>query len=384
MLLKNISDKILLLTLLFFALYSKSTAHSTYELPATFFEMDAAQRSTAIMDLSAKHFKHPANTEFIRQLAEAYTAAGQTDSAITYWRSLSSIQHANDTAVYTLAQIYYGLDSLDSASMLARNALTLQPERIEYKELLAIADYRLGHIDSAMTLCDAIISRYPSDANALLLSGIILRDEKKDDEALDRFERCLKADPANTDALIHRADEYVIKKKYNYALRDYSAARADLSNDADILNNIGICHYQSGAYQQAITFFKKAIALNSRHPQSYFNKGLSYYHLRQLDTASADMKSAGAIWDSCHSDTCHAYFMDAIYYLGMCYKKVGDLPSARAQFALLQKGKYPVDLSSEIHYIDYALYISQNWYYLLLLFLLTIGLIVAILRIMKK
>lgn len=346
--------------------------------------MDAAQRDAAILDLSAKHFKHPANATFIRQLAEAYTAADQKDSALIYWQLLTDIQPSNDTAIYTQAQLHYSKGSLDSAVALSRQALNLQPDRIAYMELLAVLDYRLQQPDSAFALCTAILTHNPSNVNALLLSGIILRDQKRDDEALERFERCLKVDPANTDALIHRADEYVLKKKFNEALRDYSAARADLSNDADILNNIGICHYQSGAYQQAITFFKKAISLDRQHPQSYFNKGLSYYHLRQMDTATADMKAAGAIWDSCHSDTCHAYFLDAVYYLGMCYKKVGDLPAARTQFVLLQKEKYPVDLSSEIRYIDYALYISQNWYYFLLLFLLTIGLIVAVFRITKK
>lgn len=346
--------------------------------------MDAAQRDAAIHDLSIRHFRHPADAVPIRQLAEAYTAAGQTDSALYYWRSLTTLQPANDTAIFTLAQLYYDMDALDSSALFAGQALHIQADRIPYMELLAVIDYRLQQSDSALALCNAILVHTPSNVNALLLSGIILRDQNKNGEALERFDRCLRIDPSNTEALIRRADEYVLKKKYNDALRDYSAARADLSDNADILNNIGICHYESGAYQQAIIFFKKAIQLDRYHPQSYFNRGLSYYHLKEMDTATADMRTAGAIWDSCHTDTCHACFLDAVYYLGMCYKKIGDLPAARTQFILLQKEKYPVDLSSEIRYIDCALFISQNWYYFLLLFLLTIALIVALIRIMRR
>jgi hypothetical protein len=68
----------------------------------------------------------------------------------------------------------------------------------------------------------------------------------------------------------------------------------------------------------------------------------------------------------------------------MCYKKIGDLSAARSHFELLQKEKYPVDLSSEIRYIDYALFISRNWYYFLLLFFLTMGLIIGLFKVLKR
>lgn len=383
-LLKNIVDKIILLTLLLTALYGRSGAHSNYELQTTFFEMDSAARDSAIYTLSAKHLKRPSNSILIRQLAEAYTAKNDIDSALKYWQLYTNIEGSNDTSFYTQAQLYYSIKSFDSASVCIHDALALQPDRILYTEMLALTDYRLQKTDSALSLCEKILSQSPSDVNALLLSGIILRDQRKNTEALGRFDQCLKADPANTDALVHRADEYMLLKRYTDAMRDYSAARADLSNNADILNNIGICCYESGAYQQAISYFKKAIASNHLHPQSYYNKGLSYYHLNDLDTASTDMKKAGTIWDSCHTDTCHAYFLDAIYYLGMCYKKIGNLPAARCHFELLQKEKYSKDLSTEIKLIDYSLFISQNWYYFLLLLFLTIGLIIVLIRLMRR
>jgi tetratricopeptide (TPR) repeat protein len=381
---KSILNKIILWTLFLIASSGRSAAHSTYEFQTIFFEMDTAQRDSVIHSLTIRHFKHPGDQVFIRQLAQAYTAGGQVDSALSYWTLLSTLEPRDDTAAYTQAQLYYDRDSLHSAMGACSQALALQPGRISYMLLMALLDYRLQHPDSAFALCSSILQQSPSDPNALMLSGIIMRDRKNDQEALVFFNKCLKADPANTIALLHRADEYVLLKKYNDALRDYSAARADLSADADVLNNIGICHYQLGAYQQAITFFKKAILINHRHPQSYFNKGLSYYRLKELDTATLDMKTAGAIWDSCHSDTCRSCFLDAIYYLGMCYRQIGDLPVARSHFELLQKEKYRIDLSSEIHYIDCALFISRNWYYFLLLLLSTIGLCIVVYRFLRR
>lgn len=290
----------------------------------------------------------------------------------------------NDTALYTQAQLYNNSNDLDSTALLAQMAVNLKPDEISYLELLASTDYRLQKTDAAMYLCDQILAANPSDVNALLLSGMILRDQRKDSAALERFNRCLKADPSNTDALTHRADLYVLMKKYNDAIRDYSAARADLSDNADILNNIGICYYRSGAYQRGISLFKKALIKDHSNAQSYFNEGLSYYHLNELDTATIYIKAASAIWDTCATGSCHASFQDAMYYLGMCYKGIGDLPTARSHFELLQHEGYRIDLGPEIKIIDRALFISRNWYYFPLLFLFTIGLIIALVRFIRR
>ena len=312
-------------------------------------------------------------------------------STTLYGRSAVRIQYEyqkafpeTDTVLFTQAQLYYSTNNFDSAALLAQMAVNLRPDQISYIELLASSDYRLEKADTAMQLCEQILTLDPSDANALLLSGIILGDIKKDSAALEKFNRCLKADPANIDALTHRADVYVRMKKYNDALRDYSAARADLSDNADILNNIGICYYRSGAYPRALSFFKKALTIDHLNPQSYFNEGLSYYHMNELDTATIYLKTAGAIWDTCSTDSSHAYFLDAMYYLGMCYKRSGDLPAARSQFEMLQREGYPRDLTYEIKMIDCALFISRNWYYFVLLFLFTIGLTIALVKLMRR
>jgi tetratricopeptide (TPR) repeat protein len=250
--------------------------------------------------------------------------------------------------------------------------------------MVALIYYRHVKFDTAFSISGNILARSPGDVNALLLTGIILRDEGKHDSAMVQFDKCLKADPANAEALTYRADEYVLQKKYNDALRDYTAARADLSSSADVLNNIGICYYQSGEYQRAIGFFKKATAINRNHPQSYFNQGLSYYHLGKPDTALADIKEASDIWDDCFLDSCRVYSMDAAYYLAMCYKKTGDLKSARRMLVILQYEKYHKDLKPEIRLIDFSFFISRNWYYILFLIGLEIGLVIVLGNALKR
>jgi tetratricopeptide (TPR) repeat protein len=307
-LLKNIFDKTILSILLLTALGSRATDHPHYGRVSRYFDIDPATRAIAIHDLSASHYKKPLDISLINQLAEVYTADGQIDSALRYWALLAEREPDDDTALYAQAQLYYSIDSIDRAAVMAQKAAALQPSQIGYLTLMAMIEYRLDSKDSALSLCYRVLSQSSTNVNALLLSGIILRDQNKNAAALDMFDRCLKADPANTEALVHRADGYVLLKKYNDALRDYSAARADLSDNADILNNIGICYYASGAYKQAIFFFKKAIQIDHLHPQSYFNRGIAYYHMNDPDTAADDIKKASAIWDTSIISGCHILF----------------------------------------------------------------------------
>ena len=369
---------------LFIFKVGSSLAFQPYDVQNPYTSLDSTQLDSVIRITAIKYQKHPANPLLIKKLAEAFTVKKEIDSAGIYWLKLAEIQPQNDTAWYRHAMLVYGTGKFESAYASLQQSLNIHPDRIDYLSLSAMIAYRLHNEDTSMVLCRRILSLDPQNINALLFSGIILRNQKNNEDALIQFDKCLKADPANTDALMHRAEIYVFLRKYNDALRDYSAARADLSTNPDVINNIGICYYQSGSYQKAITFFKKGIFINSLHPQSNFNKGLSYYKLNDFDTASVDIKAASAIWDTCYSDTCHANFLDALYYLGLCYKNIGDLPAAKSHFELLQKEGYARDLTPEIKHIEYALFISRNWYYIAAVFVLFIALIISVIRAARK
>ncbi|MBS1684112.1 MAG: tetratricopeptide repeat protein [Bacteroidetes bacterium] len=345
---------------------------------------DYARLDSAIRSTAARYAHYPASTTLIRQLAELYTARSETDSALLYWQRLSSLQPDNDTLPYRQALLLYDDKRYDNAYVAVEKSLALRGDNIDYLTLAASIAYRLHQTDSALAYSQRVLGMDSRNINALLVSGLCLRDLHRYDDALIQFTHCLEADPSNTDALIHRAEIFVLSKNYNSALRDYSAARADLSENAAVINNIGICYYESGSYTEAIALFQKAILLNSQQPESSYNKGITQYKLHQFDAASAALRTAGIVWDSCQSDSCHARYLDAVYYLGMCYKKTGNLDEAKKQFEFLQKEKYNADLTGEIRHIRYALFFSSRWYYILLGVLVAIALIISVIRMLRR
>ncbi len=345
---------------------------------------DYTRLDSAIQSTRARYARYPASAALIRQLADLYTATSETDSALMYWQRLALLQPANDTLPYRQALLLYDDKRYDSAYAAVKRSLSLRGDNLDYLTLAAITAYRLHQTDSALVCSRQALAIDRRNINGLLISGLCLRDQHRYEDALIQFSHCLEADPSNTDALIHRAEIFVLSKNYDNALRDYSAARADLSENADVINNIGICYYQSGSYSQAIGFFQKAIQMNSRQPEGNYNKGITNYKLHQFDSASASLRTAGIVWDSCQTDSCHARYLDAIYYLGMCYKKTGKLTEAQQQFEFLQKEHYKTDLTDEIQHIRYALYFSRNWYYILLGGIIAIALIIAVIRMLRR
>lgn len=380
---KNYAIKLLLcLSILTYS--GCASAFEAFDDNNPFAGYDYTRLDSAIHITSARYSRYPKNAGLIHQLAELYAAKSETDSSLSWWQRLEALQPANDTLPYEQAQILYDAARYDSAYTAIRRSLAIRRDNINYLTLAAITAYRLHQTDSALAHSQQALAIDSRNVNALLLSGLCLRDQQHYDDALIQFSHCLEASPSHTDALIHRAEIFVLLKNYNNALRDYSAARADLSENADVINNIGICYYESGGYDEAIGFFQKAIQLNSRQPEGNFNKGITHYKLHQYDSASTDLRTAGVMWDSCQNDSCHARYLDAIYYLGLCYKKTGNLAEAQKQFKFLQKEKYKTDLTDEIQHIRYALFFSRNWYYIVLGVIAAIALIMAVIRMLRR
>ncbi len=347
-------------------------------------DADTAAIDSVIQVNLKQYAKHPKQATYLSTLAESYNQKKNVDSALLFYRMLSDLDPNNDSLYSKQADLLLQKGATDSAADMIEHALAIKPQYVPYLSSYATILYKSHKEDSAATVCEQILSLNPSNTQALLLAAVVYSRARKYDNALEYLDRCLRVTPSATEALLRRADIYVIQKRYNAALTDYTAARADESANADIFNNMGICYYQSGDYSRAIQYFKKALFIDHLHPQSSYNKGLSYYHLQHFDTASVDLKSAATVWDTCSTDTCHAYFQDAMYCLGVCYKKVGDLETAKKHFQLLQKEGYHKDLSNEIKRIDSALFIAQYWYYFVLLTLLVIGLVIALYKWIRK
>ena len=94
-----------------------------------------------------------------------------------------------------------------------------------------------------------------------------------------------------------------------------------LSESADDWNNRGETHHTMGRYEEAVTAFDRAIAIDSKHEAAWKNRGLSLAMLNRTSDSEESFARAIAI------DPTDA---EVFYYQALARNATGDRPGALA------------------------------------------------------
>jgi polysaccharide export outer membrane protein len=97
--------------------------------------------------------------------------------------------------------------------------------------------------------------------------------------------------------------------------------------DAASYYEIGMGHYESKRFKDAVEAFKQSIRLGSVEPKTYFNLGQAYYSLQLYREAREAYKRAIRAKQD---------WAEAHYQLGFMYHILGDKNSSQAQYKVLQ------------------------------------------------
>ncbi len=253
---------------------------------------------------------------------------------------------------FTTASILLGEDATQDTFLYLRIAMDLRPdlppaqlmlaslyEQVEdYKQAIATYDaipegsvfYRraqvrkalnyeaLGQRDKALALLDALSSRFPNDATALITKGDMQRDAKLYDEAAETysiaitrteplkaadwpllyargisyeragewelgeadFKRALVLEPSQPDVLNYLAYSWLMMNKNLEQAREYlETASAQRPDDAHIIDSVGWAYYLSGDYATAVDRFEHAIELMPDDPTVNDHLGDAYWRV---------------------------------------------------------------------------------------------------------
>lgn len=110
------------------------------------------------------------------------------------------------------------------------------------------------------------------------------------EEALKSFDKALKKDPASATVHFHRGLVFLEEHKFQKAEDCLNTAiELDPNKEVYYFTRGQVYERQSlpELYDSAIEEFKKAIAINDMHPQSYFHLGKMYYAKSLYDDALA-------------------------------------------------------------------------------------------------
>ena len=125
-----------------------------------------------------------------------------------------------------------------------------------------------------------------------LKSGIILRDNKRWDEAIEEYQKAIYWDQYNWKAYYRLGFAYAETNKPNEALAIYLKLKELAPDYADIHYNLGSLYLRMGKWEDAKEELQRSIELNPYEPKTHCNLAATYLQLGETDNAIAEYKRA--------------------------------------------------------------------------------------------
>lgn len=174
------------------------------------------------------------------------------------------------TAHIGLKQFQEAIDDLDQISALKQEL----SGGMHYN--YGVAFYGLGEYNEAIEYFELIDEKDHNYINALNKKGIALLDSSRFKEAIESFDLVIENDPDNVTAHLFRGVSLSNLKDYDEALKSINTALSldphnERANHAlqTALNNKGLSlFYDDSNPEEAIVFFKKALANNPQDPNA--------------------------------------------------------------------------------------------------------------------
>lgn len=123
--------------------------------------------------------------------------------------------------------------------------------------------------------------------------ALYLQRRNRHKNAIEVLKKVIQADPAYVKAYNALGVSFDYLRDYNQAIHFYKLALAINSNLDYVYNNLGYSYLLYGKYDLAIEAFHKAISLNNRNKRYHNNLSLAYTQKGQFDLAFEQFKHAG-------------------------------------------------------------------------------------------
>lgn len=207
----------------------------------------------------------------------------------------------------------------------------------------SIPSYFLTHpgTDERIRYIDALLqTRYIKRGKTSLIGGLsrfqtlLLLSEKGNDSAQTVFEKKLKKDGSDVDALYGLAVIQGRLGRMDNSARLFSRALARSPEDVDVLRGIGINHFKSGKMPQAVEYLRKAYTINPKDEQTLTYLARAYEETGDFNTSLMLFRDLQKL----RPDD-----ITLFYNLGMIYGKSGNKGESHFNFGVFNKKKKKSD-----------------------------------------
>ena len=226
----------------------------------------------------SKSQSQPEKPKAENPVAQHHQAARTFQLANDFDHAAAEYRQAIAAGLQQLANIEGAKAEYGKAAELLQRAAEAEPSSAAIKINLATAMFQAGELAKAKETIEATLAQAPEDSRAKNLLGRIYLEEGNFTGAAEQLEAALNEAP-NFDTAYSLALVYLKQQKYQHAFPIFDQMLAAMGSTAELHVLIGWAYRETGYYEQAVSEFQKALALEPKHPRAHSYIGLVY--LRQ-------------------------------------------------------------------------------------------------------
>ena len=213
------------------------------------------------------------------------------------------------------AACYYEMNQLKEAEQEVRLAVLLEPANQAYLNTYGVILRKNKRIEQAVRSYKLVIKIEPNFADVYYNCGNALNELDRKHEAIEHFKRCLEINPNHASAHHNCANSLRDIKEVDDALKHYSQSSELQYENPDMHCNWGLALQLKERWDRAIEEFQIAINQKSDHAPSHINLGSAFAVKERFEEACNALRRGVSLDDSCN---------DAKFNLGLTLLTIGE------------------------------------------------------------
>jgi len=241
-----------------------------------------------------------------------------------------------------LGMAHYGLGEYGEAVPYLKTAAAADPQNLHLRLTLAHSCLWTKQYQCVLDTYHEILLLNAESAEADMLAGEVLDEEKNTSGAIEQFRAAAKADPKEPD--VHFGLGYLLwtQREYPEAASEFQAELANNPNHAQSMTYLGDAEMQMEHPDAARGFLEKAVSVDAGQELAHLDLGILNNDAGRRDDALRELKIAEKL--NPNDENVH-------WRLGRLYQAAGRKDEAKAEFDTTRNLQKAVDnsLAKKLH-----------------------------------
>jgi tetratricopeptide (TPR) repeat protein len=270
--------------------------------------------------------QQPNNAPLLHKRALIYIQKKRYQDALTDMNKAVSIDSTRSEYYLTLADLAFAANRTFNTREFLEKALTLDPDNQEAMLRLAELYLILQQHRQSVELLSKVLAKDKSNTTAWLMRGLNFKETgdtnravsdfrsaieanadfydaymqlgmifqlRNDPVSLGYFNNAIRIRPQSEEALYGRGLWYQDHDQLDKAIQDYTTIVQINPGYKNAHFNLGYIHHiYLKVYPEAIKHYSRAIEADNQYAEAFYNRGLCYEFMGNLEAAAADFRSA--------------------------------------------------------------------------------------------